>query len=90
MATIGNLTNDLNRENKGSWLGPMAQNVIGIIGEEIRKNDTKDKIITSVVDPVIRSVVYKYRWYITGIILFHIILLICLLFIVYSLLKRQL
>lgn len=74
---------------RDSWIGPIAQNVIDAVGTEIKRNEMKDKIITSVVDPIIRSVVYKYRWYITGIILFHIILLICLLFIVYKLLSQK-
>ena len=69
-------------------IGPFTDNLIKSCIEEVKKEETRDKIVDNIIEPIISEVKSRYSGYIMGMSIVHISILIILIAILVILLKQ--
>jgi hypothetical protein len=70
-----------------SYLGPLTKDLLETCAKELKKKETKDKIMKNVIDPVVNEVFRRYSAHISCFMFIHIITLLLLFYIIYNLKK---
>lgn len=70
-----------------SYIGPLTRDIIDTCSKELKKKEVKDKIMTNLIDPVVSEFFARYYPYITCFMFIHMIIIILLVYIIYSLNK---
>jgi len=70
-----------------SYIGPVTKDLIDACSKELKKKETKDKIMKNVLDPIVNEIFRRYSAYISCFMFIHIITIILLIYIIYSLKK---
>lgn len=70
-----------------SYIGPLTQNLLEVCTNEIKKKDTKEKIMKNLIEPVVNEFFKRYSVYVISFMLIHIITIILLIYIIYNLKK---
>lgn len=66
-----------------SYVGPLTKNLFDQCIKEIKKKETKDKIVKYIFEPVMSEVVHKYSIYIIAFILLQVLIISLLIYVVY-------
>ena len=70
-----------------SYLGPLTKDLFEICVKELKRKDTKEKIMQNLVDPIVSEFFKRYSMYITSFMIIHLIIIFLLLFIIYKMPK---
>jgi len=70
-----------------SYIGPLTKDILDSCAKELKKKETRDKIMNFVIDPVVNEVFDKYSSYISCFMFIHMIIIVLLLYIIYSIKK---
>lgn len=71
-----------------SYIGPITNSVIEGISKELKKKETKDKIMKNIVNPLIHDVLARYYPYFISMLIIFLIIIILLVFILIVNLKH--
>ncbi len=71
-----------------SYVGPLTQSLLDAGIKELKKKETKEKIMTNFVDPLVSEFFKRYSVYIYSFFLIQILIVILLLIIIFTLKKR--
>ena len=67
-----------------SYIGPITQDLLEKCAKEIKKKETKEKIMKHLIDPVVNEFFMRYSSYITCFMFIHLIIIILLIYIIYN------
>jgi len=70
-----------------SYIGPLTKDILETCAKELKKKETKDKIMKNVIDPVVSEFFRRYSAYISCFMFIHIITILLLIYIIYILKK---
>ena len=70
-----------------SYIGPLTQDLLNSCYKELKKKETKEKIMTNLIDPVVSEFTRRYSGYIRAFAFIHVITIILLIYIIYSIKK---
>jgi len=70
-------------------IGPFTDNIIRSCVEELKKDETRNKIVDNIIEPIIFEVNQRYSGYIIGMSVIHISILVILLVILTILLRKE-
>lgn len=70
-----------------SYLGPITKDLLDVCTRELKKKETKEKIMQIFIDPIVTEIFKRYYGYISCFLLIHIITIILLIYIIYNLKK---
>lgn len=70
-----------------SYIGPLTQNLLEACSKELKKKETREKIMQNVFDPVANELFKKYSLYISCFMFIHLVIIILLIYIIYSIKK---
>ena len=70
-------------------IGPFTDNIIRSCVEELKKDETRNKIVDNIIEPIIFEVNHRYSGYIIGMSVIHISILVILLVILTILLRKE-
>ena len=68
-----------------SYIGPWTQGIIEAFGSELKKKETKEKILKNLIEPVITEFFNRYYPFITCFMLVHFLTIGLLIYIIYLL-----
>ena len=66
-----------------SYIGPLTKDLLDACIKEVKKKETKDKIMKNLIDPVVNEFFQRYSVYISSFFLIHLIMIILLIYIIY-------
>jgi len=69
------------------YIGPLSKDLLEVCTRELKKKETKDKIMKNVFDPIVNEFVKRYSAYISCFMFVHIITILLLIYIIYSIKK---
>lgn len=69
--------------SKAGWIGPVTQDIINAVTKELKKKDTRSRIITNIIDPVVIDVVSRYTKYISSFFVIQLVIICLLIYIIY-------
>lgn len=70
-----------------SYIGPLTKDLLDTCAKELKKKGTKDKIMETVLDPIVNEIFRRYSAYISCFMFIHMITIILLIYIIYNLKK---
>lgn len=70
-----------------SYIGPLTQDLLEACTKEIKKKETKEKIMKNLIDPLVNEFFKRYSMYVTCFMFIHIITIILLIYIIYIIKK---
>lgn len=70
-----------------SYIGPLTKDLIDTCAKELKRKETKDKIMKNVLDPLVNEIFRRYLSYISCFMFIHVITIILLIYIIYNLKK---
>lgn len=70
-----------------SYIGPLTQDLLETCSKELKKKETKDKIMKNLIDPIVSEFFKRYSIYILCFMITHIITIVLLIYIIYSIKK---
>lgn len=68
-----------------SYIGPLTKEILETCGKELKKKETKDKIMKYAIDPIVNEFFRRYSAYISCFMFIHMIIIILLIYIIYNL-----
>ena len=66
-----------------SYFGPLTKNIFDFCVKELKKKDTKEKIMSNLIDPLLSEFFNRYFFYIFSIAFIQILTLLLLIYIIY-------
>lgn len=66
-----------------SYIGPLTKNLLEQCSKELKKEETKNKIITYIIDPIVSEFFKRYYAYITFFLFIQIIIILLLIYMIY-------
>lgn len=69
------------------YIGPLTKDILDTCTKELKKKETKDKIMKNVFDPIVNEFFRRYSAYISCFMFVHIITIILLIYIIYIIKK---
>lgn len=70
-----------------SYIGPFTKDLLNTCANELKKKETKEKIMKNLIDPVVNEFFKRYSMYISCFMFIHMIIIILLIYIIYSIKK---
>lgn len=70
-------------------IGPITQNIINCISRELKKESTKEKISTKIIDPIVSEIHSKLMLYYYGAILFVVTVFILIVLITWKVFRIE-
>jgi len=70
-----------------SYIGPVTKELLDACSKELKKKEVKEKIMKNLIDPVVSEFFSRYYPYITCFMFIHMIIILLLIFIIYSIKK---
>lgn len=70
-----------------SYFGPLTKNIFDICIKELKKKDTKEKIMSNLIDPLLSEFFNRYSLYIFSVVFIQILILVMLFYIIYTINK---
>lgn len=70
-----------------AYAGPVTQGIIDACVKELRKTETKEKIMKNMIDPFVKGIFKRYSGFIALYFITHFIIIILLIYIAYSVRK---
>jgi len=66
-----------------SYIGPLTKDFIEMCSKELKKKETKDKIIKNFIDPITKELFNRYMVYIVCFTLIQLLIIILLIVLIY-------
>jgi len=66
-----------------SYIGPVTKDIVELCIKEIKKKETKEKIMKNLVDPIIAELFKRYSKYIVLYFVIHLAIIVMLIYIIY-------
>ena len=71
-----------------SYVGPLIRDLLDSFSKELKKRETKDKIMTNLIDPIVSEFIGRYAIYIYCFIITQLTIIILLIYIIYNVKKK--
>jgi len=67
------------------FIGPISNEIINLCINEVKKSETKEKIISGVVEPILNESMSRYKKHLSSFIFIHLVIIILLVYIIFLL-----
>jgi len=66
-----------------SYIGPVTKDIVELFVKEVKKKDTKEKIMKNLIDPIIAELFKNYSKYIVLFLISYLAIILMLIYIIF-------